>query len=309
MKNIILCILLFYSLNLFSQKFAVVDIDTYDLIESVTFNLYEGNKMVYTNLTENNKATIVPSDIKYDKAEFIKTDYKLHSIETTNLNGAVFLTKEYIQLDDVVVYSKKSNNLILGESNRIVNSASRYLLPEISFGVIFKNYDTNLNIENTVFYVDKIKHKTAYKIHYFEVEESFPLDNLQTLKFNNEIYSSDTLYLNPMQKNRIEVEHKEKILFKKNTTLFVSIEVLYYLNENNIQFQPDNKLRSKLKLQLSNKNNYYAKTVDFYTSEKSVDFRNINLMIKYDFAIDLFKTPHKTILLTPAILLNTTEIK
>ena len=294
---------MFFWLNAFSQKFAVVDIDTYDLIESVNFKVYNENEIVFTGITENNEATVLPSDLKYDKVEFIKPKYKHHSIETENLNGAVFLTKEIIELNDVVISNNTKGDIILGESNRIVNSASRYLLPEITSGVIFTNSQEKLEIKQTEFYVEKIKHKTAYRINYYEVEESLPDNSLQTLKFNRKIYSTDTLFLEANEKNKIEVEHKVKIPFNENTTMFVNIESLYYLDKNNNQFQPDKKHRSKLKFQLSDQNNFYSRTVNKNTSEISIDFININLMIKYDFANNLYKTPNKTILLTPAVML------
>ncbi|WP_394906101.1 hypothetical protein [uncultured Mesonia sp.] len=309
MRKTIFYILLFFSLNIFGQKFIVLDTDTYDLIDSVTFILYNDDKIVYTNVTKNNSATVIPSNIKYNKIEFIKTGYKTSIIKMENLNEPVFLTKEYIRLDDVVVSSKKNEYIILGESNRIRHSRSRLLMPELTFGTIFHNYKNNLNINHTIFYVDKVKYKTAYKIHFFEVEESLPFGNLQTLQFNQNIYSTDTLYLNSKQKNRIEIEHKEDILFKENTKLFVYIEALYYLDENDKKILPKNKDRTKLKFQLSNENNYYSKTFNTTTSEQSANLTNSNLRIKYDFANYLFKTPHKRILLTPAILLNTTEIK
>ena len=78
MKFAFFYILLFFTFNVFSQKFAVVDIDTYDLIESVTFKAYDGNKLVYKGITKNNKATVIPSDIEYDKIDFFKENYKSH---------------------------------------------------------------------------------------------------------------------------------------------------------------------------------------------------------------------------------------
>ncbi|MFD2696860.1 hypothetical protein ACFSQ0_02550 [Mesonia sediminis] len=304
MKFAFFYILLFFTFNVFSQKFAVVDIDTYDLIESVTFKAYDGNKLVYKGITKNNKATVIPSDIEYDKIDFFKENYKNHSIDTDSLNGAIFLTKEHIELNDVVISSNNNGNINLGESNRIVKSGSRYLLPKKSFGVVFTNTQQKLEIFRTVFYVDKVKHKTAYRIHYYQVEESLPDKNKQTIKFNENIYSTETLYLEAKEKNRIEIEHKENIPFEVNTTIFVTIELLYYLDDNNNKFQPDNKHRSKLKFQLSDQNNYYSKTVNEITSKNSIDFVNINLMYKYDFANYLYETPHKSQLLSPAIMLN-----
>jgi len=64
-----------------------------------------------------------------------------------------------------------------------------------------------------------------------------------------------------------------------------------------------------LKFQLSNENNYYAKTVNANSGKVSPNLRNSNLMVKYDFANYLFKIPHKSILITPAIQLRATEVK
>ena len=45
---------------------------------------------------------------------------------------------------------------------------------------------------------------------------------------------------------------------------------------------------------------------DYYSGELTKELLNINLRIKYDFAFQLFKKPHKSILIAPAILLETT---
>ena len=309
MKNTILYFLLFFSLNLFGQKFIVVDKDTYDLVESVSFTIYKDNKVVYQDVTKNNKATIIPEDLQYDKIKFTKTHYRTYTLETQNLNEAVYLSKEHIQLDDLVISTKKEGSIIFGESNRIINSQRKFITSEIDSGIIFKNHHSNLDISQTIFYVDKVKFKTAYKIHFFEVEESLPSGNLQTLHFIKKIYSTDTLYLNPKQKNRIEIEHKEDILFEEGKTLFVCIELLYYLNENHQKFTPTNKDKTKLKFQFSNENNYYAKTYNITKGKESVYLENSNLMVKYDFANYLFKTPSKRILITPAIQLQAKEVK
>ncbi|WP_394907264.1 hypothetical protein [uncultured Mesonia sp.] len=309
MKNTILYFLLFFSLEIFSQKFIVVDKETYDLVESVSFKIYNGDQIVYEDITKKNKATIIPEYLKYDKIKFTKTDYKTLTIETEYLNEAVYLIKEIIQLDDLVISTKKEGSIIFGESNRIINSQSKFITSEIDSGIIFKNNHSNLDISQTIFYVDKVKFKTAYKIHFFEVEESLPSGNLQTLHFIKKIYSTDTLYLNPKQKNRIEIEHKEDILFEEGKTLFVCIELLYYLNENHQKFTPTNKDKTKLKFQFSNENNYYAKTYNITKGKESVYLENSNLMVKYDFANYLFKTPSKRILITPAIQLQAKEVK
>jgi len=309
MKNTILYILLFFSSNSFSQKFIVVDKDTYDLVKSVSFTIYKNNQLVYEGVTKNNKATLIPKDLQYNKIEFSKTDYKTHTIETENLNEAVYLTKEHIQLDDLVISTKKEGSIIFGESNKIINSQSRFITPEKKFGIIFKNYLKNVHINQTIFYVDKVKYRTAYKVHFFEVEESLPFENLQTLHFKKKIYSTDTLYLKPKQKNRIEIDHKEYILFEENKTLFVWLEALFYLDKNHQKIISTNKEKTKLKFQFSNENNYYAKTFNRTKGKISVYLENSNLMVKYDFANYLFETPPKRILITPAIQLRAIEVK
>jgi len=298
-------ILIFSSISLYAQKFAVVDNDTYEIIQSVDFILYSNDTIVYKGITENNKATILPSDIEYDKIEFVKEDYYTIFIDKKNMNGMVFLSKKIVHLDEVLVISKKNDEIFFGETNRIVNSESRPLLTGINFGSIFYNEKKDLLINKTAFYVDKVKYKTAYKIHYIEVEESIPFDNLQTIELKNNVYTTDTLYLHPKQKNRIEVNHKEKIEFKRNTTILVCVELLNYYDIYNNIITPKNNERTKLKLQLSNVNNYYAKMINSETKNMTKKMININRMIKYDFVNELFTKPHKSNLLSPSILLTT----
>lgn len=108
-------------------------------------------------------------------------------------------------------------------------------------------------------------------------------------------------------KKIIELDISSELTIKPRSSIFVTIQLLNYYDENDRIINPSNDDLTKLKFQISNKLNYYSKTIDLYSKEMSNNLMNINLMINYDFANKFFLKPHKSILVTPAIILFVKE--
>lgn len=308
-KEFFLLIFLFVSNLTFCQVFITLDNDTHEFIEDVNFTLYKKGIVIHKNTTLSNEATKINEHIEYDSINFSRIDYNTLSFSKDKIDTLIYLTKKTIYLDEVVVVTNKDNEMILGEKNRFIQSQNRSLSNDLIYGTIFKNnLSTNLDLKKAVFFVDKVTYKTSYKINFFRVEETVPIMGKQFAEIGELIYSSDTLCLLPKHKNKVEVELNPKLSFKKNTSIFVFIELLNYYDEKNNIIKPTFKESTKLKFQISDQTNFYSKMSHYETGELTKDLVNINRMINYDFANILFKKPHKSTIVTPAVLLYTDKL-
>lgn len=288
----------------FCQVFIPLDNDTNEFIESVNYSLFLKSEKVFSGVTENKKVTSIHHEIEYDSISLSRVDYEALGIQKKNIDSIVYLTKKIIYLNEVVLSSKKDNDVLLGETNRFVKNQSRAITEDICFGIIHRNeLNQKYEIDHVSFFTEKIFYKTVYKIHFYEVNETAPRNGNQFAILGDLIYSTDTLYIDKKNKNKIDVEINSELFIKPANSIFVSIQLLSYLDENNEIVIPPKDNLTKLKFQLSTKTNYYSKTIDLVSKVMSTDFLNINLMINYDFANKFYLKPHKSILVSPAIIL------
>ncbi len=309
MYKIIFTIVLIFQLNFsFSQVFIPLDIDTNEFIDEVNYSLFLKKKQVFRGVSEYKNLTIINNKINYDSISFSRIDYNSIGFPKGKLDSIVYLTKKIIYLDEIVVSSKKEDYLLIGETNRFIKKQSRPITEELIFGIIHKNeFNKILNLKKLVFFTEKIYHKTAYKINFYEVNETLPKKGNQFAEIGNLIYSTDTLYVDKKNKSKIELDINSEITLKPKNSLFISFQLLNYYDVNNNLINPNNEHKTKLKFQLSNKVNYYSKTIDLYTKVTSTNLININHMINYDFANEFFLKPHKSILVSPAVILYAKE--
>lgn len=293
----------------FSQSFITLDKDTNEFIENVNYSLFLKGKIVYNGLTENNKVTEIDLKINYDSICFSRIDYETIGFSKQNINSAIFLNKKIIYLDEVVVNSQIKNEIVLGESNRFVNRKSNSLTKELTYGIVFENnFDENLELKKIAFFVDKIKYRTEYKINFYEFRKSPINIGHQLAEIGNLLFSTKSLFLQPNQKNKIEINLEESNIILDKVSIFITIELIANYDENNNEIQPSSENSSKLKFQLSNKANYFAKMAEMPTGKLTEKLININAMINYDFAFGFFRKPNKSDIITPAIVLYAKKI-
>src|SRR5690606_9478865 len=188
----------------------------------------------------------------------------------------ILLTKKTFTLDEIVISSVKKDEIILGEKNRFVRSGPFNEEDEITYGIIFRNESKQeMLIDKVAFYVDKVKYKTAYKIVFHEVEEIELAPNLFA-EIGKVVAATDTLYLYPKQKNKIEVPLDIDVFLSPDKPLFVSFQLIGHYDENNKPITPKLDKMTKLKFQISDKFDYYSKLSDIHTGELSIDIININ---------------------------------
>jgi len=203
-----------------------------------------------------------------------------------------------------IVYT---DEIVFGEKNRFIKRGAYPFSKELMYGIVYKNdFQDKLNIEKIIFFVDKVKYKTSYRIVFFDVEEKTTLSHSYSNKFakvKELIYSSETLYLYPKNKGQIELKINKDVVFEQNKTIFVSIELIDYYDKNDISIKPNFKKATKLKSQISDEANFYSKMHDSSTKKTTDDFVNVNLMRINDFNYLFSKKPSKNILGCPVILL------
>lgn len=303
-KIIFTLIIIFYINSSLGQVFITVDNDTNEFIEDVNYSLFLQKKQVFSGITENKKITQIDNNIEYDSIALSRIDYNAFGLQKKNIDSIIYLTKKIIYLGEVVIGSKKDNYVLFGETNRFVKKQSRPIARDTYFGIVHKNESNKkIEIKKVVFFTEKIYYKTAYKINFYEVSETLPMNGNQYAEIGNLISSTDTLYIDKKGNSKNEINIDSEIFLYPNKPLFVSIQLINYFDESNNKVDPTNEYKTKLKFQLSNRTNFYSKTLNFISKEMSPDFLNINLLINYDFANEFYMKPHKSILVSPAILL------
>jgi len=307
-KIIFTLISIFYINSSLGQVFITVDNDTNEFIEDVNYSLFLNKKQVFSGITENKKMTQIDNNIEYDSIALSRIDYNALGLQKKNIDSIIYLTKKIIYLEEVVVDSKKDNYVLLGETNRFVKKQSRPIAKDTYFGLVHKNASNKkIEIKKIVFFTEKIYYKTAYKINFYEVNETLPINGNQYAEIGNLISSTDTLYIDKKGNSKNEINIDSKIFLYPYKPLFVSIQLINYFDESNNKVNPTNEYKTKLKFQLSDRTNFYSKTIDVISKDMSHNLININLMINYDFAYQFFIKPHKSILVSPAIILYAKE--
>ena len=297
----------FFINRAFCQEFVVIDNETLDFIEDVRYELFFNKKMVYADYCNNENKTILPKNIVFDTIVLNKVNFEKKTISKENISNIIFL-KEKIEILNEIVVTNKKNEIILGEKNRFVKRRSNGLSTDNSYGLTFENKtNKDLEINKIGFFVEKIKYKTAYRIEIYEFEEPPIKIGIQEAKLGNLITSTDTLYLLPNQKNEIEYIFDKEIILKKQP-IFVFVELICHLDENDKSFEPNIKEISKIKFCLSNNSNYFAKLIDANTSILTENMININAWLTNDYFNSFYSKPHKSSIVTPAILLYTRKL-
>lgn len=309
MKKKLFLLVCFLISNLtFCQEFVTVDNDIYELVENVNYKLYKGDSLVYNNVTLSDKPTKINNDIEYDSISFSRIDYETLGLPKKKIEKIILLTKKTFTLDEVVIESKNNKDIILGEKNRFIRRSVPFNTDDlIVYGIIFRNeLKEKMLIDKVAFYVNKVKYKTAYKIAFYEVKETELGANL-FIEIGEKVTFTDTLYLYPKQKNRMEVPLDTDVFISPDKPLFVSFQVIGYYDENNNVVSPEIDNRTRLKTQLSDKFDYYSKQSESHTGELSEGIININRWLHNDYYYTFFTKPHKSDLVAPAVLLYLKE--
>lgn len=300
--------ILLISDNVFSQGFITVDKDTNEFIENVNFFLYKDGKPVSNGITMSKAITTIRQDIPFDSISFTRIDYETIGFPKRNLDSIVFLSKRIVYLDEVVLEAKK-DEILLGESNRFIKRSSRTLSENLDYGLIIYNGSSqNMQLRKIAFYVERVNLKTAYKINFSEVSEIPVSESLQVAEPGDLIYSTDTLYLNPKDKERIEVLLPDDFHLPATKKMFAWIQLLGYYDAEGGKVLADSDKQTRLKFQISNKTNYYSRMFTQETQKMSPDLINLNLMFNYDYAFRFFTTPPKGAIVAPAIVLYAQKV-
>lgn len=311
MKKKLFLLVCFLISNLtFCQEFVTVDNDIYELVENVNYKLYKGDSLVYNNVTLSDKPTKINNDIEYDSISFSRVDYETLGLPKKKIEKIILLTKKTFTLDEVVIESKNNKDIILGEKNRFIRRSVPFNTDDlIVYGIIFRNeLKEKMLIDKVAFYVNKVKYKTAYKIVFYEVQETELGPNLFA-EIREIVASTDTLYLYPKQKNRIEVLLDTDVFLSPDKPLFVSFQLIDYYDKDDNLITLELSQMTKMKFQISDKFDYYSRTSDFHTGELSENIININRWLHHDYFYTFFKKPHKSSLVAPAVLLHLRELK
>ncbi len=302
--------ILFFINSSFGQSFIALDKDTKEFIENVNYTLFLKNKLVFNGITESKKVTEINPKVEYDSISLTRIDYETIGFSKQNIDSAIFLNKKIIYLDEIVVGSEIKNEIILGETNRFINRRSNSITKGLMYGIVLENnFNANLELKRIAFYVNKIKYKTEYKINFYEFRKSPITIGHQYADIGNLIYSTESLFLYPKQKDKIVINiDNGNIIILNNDPVFITIELIANYDQDNKKIETSFEDSSKIKLQISNKANYFARMMEMTTKKLTEKLININAMINYDFAYRFFRKPDKSDIVTPAIILYAKKV-
>jgi hypothetical protein len=292
-----------------SIKFVPIDDDTLEFIDEASYTLFSNKKPIYTNLTSKDSITRLPNNIVFDSIAFNKMFYKPRGYSKETLPNVVRLKKIVYELNEIIVTNTKPSEIAIGEKSRFIKSRSNGIARDLSYGLLFRKDELkNMSLKRLLFYVEKVKYKTTYKVKFYAAKENEGTVNThQTLDVNELLFESPVLTLEKGTKNEVEVNLEEYDIDLKDKNIFVCLELQDNFDENNNVIQLQFKDATKIKFQLSKWINYYGKTIDYHTKITDDSMININTMVNNDFAFMFFKKPHRSNLVAPAIILYATK--
>ncbi len=290
-----------------SQRFVVIDDVTDELIESVNFQLLLNGTVVSAGITSNEEPTVLSGSIVFDSLVFRKADYKIAGLKKENLLEVIKLSKTAIGIEEVVILSAKDKEVVFGEKNSFIKRRSRPILNDLSYGIVFENnLPEDVEINRVEFFVEKVRYRTAYQISFydFDIGEMHNYGR-QSGSLKELLYSSAILYLEPKQKNAIQIQVNDLELPRKS--MFVTIELINYFDEKGEKIFPTEDDRTRIKFQCSKLENYFSKWSEFGTNNFT-GLVNTNSWIRYDIEEYFKEKLSKSSVVSPAILLYGSKI-
>ncbi|MFY7731615.1 MAG: hypothetical protein ACOVRN_18995 [Flavobacterium sp.] len=311
MKSFFVAALLLVSTVVFAHCFIAVDKDTYELVDNVNYTLFSNKKPVYNAVTLPDKLNTIHKDIVFDSIALSRVDYETFGAARKNMDSVFYLTKKIFYLDEVVIGSDNKKQIVLGETNRFIKRRSSAISDELIYGLMFRNgTPQDYVLDKFAFYVEKVKVKTAYKVNFISVDEDVRQENFHLLNPGKVIYATDTLYLNPKDKNKIELALPKDFYLPSTKKMFVWVQLLGYYDEKGSSIVPEKyDDLTKIKFQLSDKTDYYSRMSDGGRtlpdgSHPLTDFIvNMNVMLNHDYLAQFFITPPKSALVAPDMVL------
>ncbi|WP_408086090.1 hypothetical protein [Flavobacterium rhizosphaerae] len=288
----------------FGQVFITIDQDTDEFIEDVNYTLYKDRGEVFNGVTLSDRPTEISQGLLYDSITFSRVDYETLGLLRKNIDSVIYLKKRIFYLDEVVVGAKQDKSITLGETNRFVKRIYSNLSEDLDEGLVFTNtLPYVLQLDKIVFYVKKVHFKTAYKINFSEMKKTTLNYGNQYANVGDVMYATDTLYLNPKDNRKIEVALPPDWYLEPDKPVFVWIQLLGYYDEDGHKTALEPEMRTRLRFQLSDNLDYYAKMYNVKSKNLTEELININLLhTNYAFSNPSVKLANSTFS-APAIVL------
>ncbi len=300
---LLLVFLITYS-GSFGQKFAPFEDDVMDFIPEVSYDLFLKKQLLQTGLTSKDTITILDTGVVFDSIHFRKAGFRSKGFLKDSLSDVVFLQKEVFELDEVVIETVAKKEVFLGEKSRFVKKRSNPFETEPTAGIVFFREEfEDIDVSRLSFFVEKVQYKTQYKIKFFECDIQGSIFTNQTFKLRDLFFETPILTIDRSTKNEVSIDLKQLDFPKPKTNVFVVVELVSYEDEKGLALEPEPNKQTKLKYQLSKKMNYFAQMFNRTTNALTPFHINVNAMIRRDFNSMFKETPHRSILVAPAIAL------
>lgn len=285
---------------IYSQKIALIDAETQEFIEEVSYSLMLKEKEIASGKTQIVGATELPQ-LDYDFLLLKHSYFEDKKIKKSEITDIVLMQPRPIILDEVFVGSSAKKYQVLGERNKLVNEYPLPLAKSLGWLNLIKNRtDNSMSLDKVGIRFDQVKHETQFKIQFYKVSEQMPNQGHQFLNEPELIFTSEILTIMPKNKKEFESDITTSMILKPGESIGISIVLVDYLKDGK-SIQPKEKEMTKIAKQYSNFNDYYGLIQVQGKLEPEPNMMNFNFAIRYDFAYHFFKKPSKQILNAPAV--------
>lgn len=228
MKILVLFYLLIFN-NLFAQKITVLEQGSNVAVPYATVTFYKDGNVVFGNYT--NYQGEIDTDIEFDSVEISCLGFEKTKVSKNNIkNNTVFLTKQNIELEEVIINHKKIDLTHIGENKTkksIINGVGLAKGNEIV--QFIENYLGKVTKLNSLYFVTgKVKNKAAFRVHIYKkinINTSIADEEIQTL---NTIY-----YLEKDSDGRVEINLIQYDIDFPLEGLYIGLEGLGTVDANN----------------------------------------------------------------------------
>ena len=228
MKILVLFYLLIFN-NLFAQKITVLEQGSNLAVPYATVTFYKDGNVVFGNYT--NYQGEIDADIEFDSVEISCLGFEKTKVSKNNIkNNTVFLTKQNIELEEVIINHKKIDLTHIGENKTkksIINGVGLAKGNEIV--QFIENYLGKVTKLNSLYFVTgKVKNKAAFRVHIYKkikINTSIADEEIQTL---NTIY-----YLEKDSDGRVEINLTQYDIDFPLEGLYIGLEGLGTIDANN----------------------------------------------------------------------------
>jgi len=228
MNKITIFVLVITYFNTFSQKIYLYDIESKSHIEFVNATYFINNEIIGGDYTDMNGFLEIKDKVTFDYIEFTALGYENLKINNNDIKNEIFLTRRTYVLDEIIVTNKNIVTIGSIDEKKKISVGIGKGIEQVFY--IENNLNKTLLVKSFLFKVDKVKKKTAVRVHLY---------GLSANKFEpgDELIQSEIIhYLDEKTKGIIEIDVSDHGLEIPLNGVFVGLEAMGNINDSDGSF-------------------------------------------------------------------------